>query len=174
MLKDPPKLDSGDPQLVIDKKHHDSDVILLPGDSLVWKCGNCPNGVDFMVKDIRHVANLTKVGSPDAQSAFLVTAEAAFESAAGSSEKAALNAMLAGLQNGATEDPGDPFEAVPSGFIPGDKPTPPSVYKWLEPSDGTCGDLDLWKFTWVVQTTLEDKTVLTDEWDPHFRGHRKK
>ena len=162
------------------RTHNEAEVTLAPMESLRFEC-DCPAGVEFGVKDFHHVVNLTVVDSVADAVEFVRTFEEATESAAGSRQRADLDAMLRLLPERAKAAPGGgaAFEApVPTDLAGYDKAIITAGYKLAElpskidPSDR--GDLDLWKFTWVARKKLDDGQVLTDEWDPHFRGHRRR
>jgi hypothetical protein len=147
--------EAGD-EITIDKDVHQS-AALLWGDELEWKCA-CPDGVEFKVKDVRHLVDLD-----EAADLFhtILTMEGAERSRA---IQDYVNQLEERAEKGPEEkrpfqeDPPDEFRSGRASFLSG-------PYREI-------AEHHLYKFTWVIRRKGDEDPSSWEEWDPHFSGHR--
>lgn len=128
----------------IDTSYH-QDAVLFHKERLRWSCENCPDGVEFGVAEIFHLADLD-----------LAAHSLARLGPAG--EEGIVDLSSADLAHASHAPFGD-WE-----------PPPPGTEPILSPPYQVAEGSHLFKFSWVIHRDGAE----VDRWDPHFAGHEKR
>jgi hypothetical protein len=164
-------------KLQIERVHSEEIVALHDGDRLVWKClwiaddlpRPCPKDIAFTVKNIHPVANLSWEGSEEEEVNDLVERFESVIEGESAERKMAEDEMWAALPQEALEmleGERQPFEAMLTDL------TTYGGGSIISPPYSKFDHELLWKFEWAVQRGPDGRD--RDNWDPHFRGHKKR